>query len=295
MDTRAFRAVATLGFIVLSGCLGAKDASGVPAPVALNSTDPKGGDSGSGTLPAPSPSPTQAAPPKRSFQIDALLFNGSGVWASEESSLRSILTSHNASFEEINSAELEAMSVDDLAKYGVLIFPGGSGGTESKSVSADAHARLRAAVQQKGVGYVGFCAGAFVAVAPAPAAGKDVSYGFGIVDGPELDYYYLENQNVDVSMTLWKMPDGSTMDVLWYGGPITPNVPNGVVARYPDGNPSVSELWSGNGFVVLSGGHPTATDAMLRSLGLSSSDGAHLEFAWKMINAAIHQEPLPAF
>ena len=67
---------------------------------------------------------------------------------------------------------------------------------------------------------------------------------------------------------------------IWYGtGPGDPGHPGGVVARYPDGNPAITELWSGNGFVVLWGVHPTATASTLSSLGVSSSDGTHPETA----------------
>ena len=59
-------------------------------------------------------------------------------------------------------------------------------------------------------------------VAPAPKPGKDVSYGLGIVAGPELEYYYLENQGTEIAMTLASFPDGSKRDLLWYGGPVTP-------------------------------------------------------------------------
>ena len=100
---------------------------------------------------------------------------------------------------------------------------------------------------------------------------------------------------MSVQMTLHSFADGTTKDILWYGGPVTPNTPHGVVARYPDGNPAISEMWSGNGFVILAGGHPTATTATLTALGVHSSDGAHQEVAWDMIQAALTQVPMGAF
>jgi glutamine amidotransferase-like uncharacterized protein len=224
-----------------------------------------------------------------------LLFIGSGTWGTEVTNLENILNSNGASFKEVTSAQLDAMSVDEIASYGILIFPGGSGGTEAGSLSTQTHANLREAVQVRGVSYIGFCAGAFIAEAPAPSAGQDVSYGLGVVAGPELDYYYLENQGTDIAMTLASFPDGSTKDLLWYGGPVTPNVAGGVIAKYPDGNPMITQVKSGNGFVIMSGVHPTANQATLSALGMSSSDGIHQDFAWTLINAALHQQPLPAF
>lgn len=211
------------------------------------------------------------------------------------SSIESILQSKGASYDTVTSAQLNGMTVDELAQYGTIIFPGGAGGTQAGSLTSDAHANIREAVQQRGLSYVGFCAGAFIAQAPAPAPGGDVSYGIGVVDGPVLEYYYLENQGTTAALTLNTFADGTSANILWYGGPMTPDTPGGVIARYPDGTPAMTELWSGKGFVVLSGPHPTATQSILSSLGLNSSDGVHPDIAWKLINAAIHQQPLPAF
>ncbi|MGK5083135.1 BPL-N domain-containing protein [Bdellovibrionota bacterium FG-1] len=244
----------------------------------------------------PTPTPT---PPvgntQRTYKTDVLLFAGSGTWSAEVASLASILTSHGATHQEVNSAQLNAMTVDEISQFGLVIFPGGAGGTEASSLSAATHAHLRTAVQQNGVSYFGICAGAFIADAPAPALGQDVSYGLGVVNGPILDYYYLENQGTSYSMTLETFADGTTADILWYGGPVTPNLTGGVIATYPDGNPAISQIWSGKGFVIISGVHPTATQSILSSLGLTSTDGVHLDLTWKLINAALQQIPLPAF
>jgi len=59
----------------------------------------------------------------------------------------------------VGSAELNAMSLDQIARFGVLIFQGGAGVTEAASLNAQTHANLRRAVQEKAVSYVGFCAG----------------------------------------------------------------------------------------------------------------------------------------
>jgi glutamine amidotransferase-like uncharacterized protein len=272
--------------MALSACDGADgaDAQGSSA------TDTSGSATQVSTVPGAPTAVTQ-----RSYSTDALLFVGDGTWSSEVSSIKNILNSHGATYQTATSAELDAMTVDEIAQYGILIFPGGSGGTEADSLSSSAHANLREAVQVRGVGYVGFCAGAFIGEAPAPSKGGDVSYGLGIVDGPVLDYYYLENQGTDIAMTLLSFPDGSTQDILWYGGPVTPSKAGGVVAKYPDGNPAISQMFSGAGFVVLSGVHPTATSAILSALGVSSTDGTHTETAWKLFYAALHQQPLSAF
>jgi|GEM_PF-1968107 len=260
----------------------------VPAP---QEPQPPATGTGSGTS---SSSPTSGSGGGRSTQTDVMLFIGNGTWGAEIKSLKDILTSNKATYKALNSSQLDALSVDEIAQFGALVFPGGSGKTEAGSLTAETHARLREAVQQRGVGYAGFCAGAFISQAPAPAAGKDVSYGLGLVDGPILGYYR-PSQGGGVVMTLHTFADGSTKDILWYGGPVTPNTPGGVIAKYPNGKPAISETWSGKGLVVVAGTHPTATEATLSSLGMKSSDGVHLDVAWQMINAAIRQQPMPAF
>jgi glutamine amidotransferase-like uncharacterized protein len=269
---KAFVSIGLLG-IAIAGC----DSGSTGAP------DLSSGVPGAGQPPAAA----------RTFTTTALLFAGSGTWTPEVGSIEQILISHGASYLKVDSTQLNAMTLDELGGFGVLIFPGGSGGTEAGSLSAQTHANLRAAVQQLGVGYVGFCAGAYIGVAPAPAAGQDVSYGLGIVDGPLLGDYYLTTQGVDYQMTLEEFPDGTQEDLLWYGGPVTPS--QGIIAKYPDGEPAISQTWSGRGFVVLSGPHPTASQSVLDGLGMVSSDGVHVDLAWKLIQAAIQQQPLPQF
>jgi glutamine amidotransferase-like uncharacterized protein len=231
----------------------------------------------------------------REYHTDALVFTGPGTWSAEVTNLVAILKENGATYETASAAKLESMSVDDLAKYGVLIFPGGSGGTQAGSVSDDTHARLREAVQSRGVNYVGFCAGAWIAVAPKPAPGKDVSYGFGVAEGPVLDFYYLTDQGVDVAMTMHSFADGTKRDIVWYGGPVTPEWPSGVVARYPNGQPAISQTFSGKGLVVIAATHPAAPQSIRDAYGVTDKDGLDFDVAWNLIAAALHQRPLPAY
>ena len=259
----------------------------------FNGADPLQPSSPKDQAPPENPSGTPIAP-SRSWSVDAMIFAGTGTWGTEVSSLKSILSAQGASYLEVSSADLNSMSLDELADFGVLVFPGGYGGQQSSSLTSATRERIRQAVQQRGVGYTGFCAGSFIAVAPAPSPGGDVSYGIGVVDGPVLDYYYLENQGVTADMTLLTFADGTTRDVLWYGGPITPAGDGDVVARYPNGDPAISEIDSGQGLVVLSGGHPGAPASVKSSFGLSDSDGTDFALTWSLIRAAMNHERLPA-
>jgi glutamine amidotransferase-like uncharacterized protein len=221
-----------------------------------------------------------------------MIFTGNGTWSTEISDAEALFTANGASYQEVNSAQLEAMTPTEMAGFGIIFMPGGTGSTEAESVNATTHGNLRTAVQSLGLGYVGFCAGAFVAVAPAPASGADVSYGFGVVNGALLNYYTGPGTTADYVQTLESFPDGSTQDILWYGGPVTPDT--GVVAKYPTGDPAISEMWSGNGFVIIAGVHPDLSTASLDSLGVTPDTNAQA-LAWKIFHAAITQTALPTF
>ncbi len=266
-----------------------------PSVVTPNGAAPAGSVTPPLSDPGQSPTEPPASDDQRVYFTDVLLFAGSGTWSAEVASLESILKNAGASYRKISSSELNAMSLEEITEYGLLLFPGGSGGTQARSLTSSTHARLRQAVQEEGVSYLGFCAGAFIAVAPAPKPGQDVSYGLGVVDGEILDYYYLEYRGVTAAMTLETFADGSTRDLLWYGGPVTPEVPGGVIARHPDGTPAISQMSSGNGFVILSGPHPAAPQSIRNTFGLVDKDGLDYDLAWKLIDAALRRAPLPAF
>jgi glutamine amidotransferase-like uncharacterized protein len=192
------------------------------------------------------------------------------------------------------------MSVDDITQYGTIIWPGGYAGTEASALTAQTKRNLRTAVKERGVSWIGFCAGSFIAVEPLATADTSPVYGLSIVDAPTLDLYYLEAQDIangapDYNLTLEHFPDGSSHNILWYGGPVTPNAAGVVIAKYPNGEAAISQIWSGNGFVILSAVHPTASDATLAALTGIPSDGNDQAFAWQLIDAAIHQRIQPAF
>lgn len=231
-----------------------------------------------------------------------LLFEGDGAWQTEVLALKDILSSHDVNYDAMTTRELNRTGLEDLSRYATIVWPGGFGSQETESLSSETKANLRKAVMEKGVSWVGFCAGAFVAVNPAPAPGKDPEYGLSIVNDAMLKYYYLEDEFVkqgkeheDWAMVAETFADGSKRDILWYGGPVTPDVPGGVVAKYPTGEPAISQLWSGKGFVIVSAGHPTVLADTIAAFGLHDTDGSDQEVAWRLIDAAMKRTPLTAF
>jgi hypothetical protein len=151
-----FTIITTIGILIITGC---NQTSGASSPETSN-----GGSSVQNVLESnasPSSSVTPSAPStpvERNYKTDALLYAGSGSWGAEVGSLENIMDQNHMTYKAVSSAELDAMSVDELAQYGLIIWPGGYGGTATGSLSAKTHANLREAVQKKGVSYVGFCA-----------------------------------------------------------------------------------------------------------------------------------------
>jgi glutamine amidotransferase-like uncharacterized protein len=237
--------------------------------------------------------------PLASFRGDSnrsvLIFNGDSIWVSEADSIESILQDHRVSYQEVDSKGLDQMTLDQITSYGLLIIPGGYAPTVTASLSHQTHEILREAVQDRGMNYLGFCAGAWLAVAPAPPPGQDVSYGLGLIDGPLLTENYLEKEGFEFKIVPAEFPGGSKRNLLWYGGPITPEISGGVVARYPDGTPAITQVHSGLGFLTLSGLHPTATPGILSVLGFSDLSAVAPDFTWALLDSSMSQQPLPTF
>lgn len=232
-------------------------------------------------------------------QTDVLIWEPPSYWEAEAHQLARITKAHRATYREVSSKELDAMSLDELATYSLLLVPGGDGPTFTASLSKETHARLRAAVQQRGMDYLGFCAGAWIAIAPAPTTSDDdVKYGIGVADGPLQEYNYLSKQGLPYAMSQAIFPGGRRQELLWYGGPITPEQPGAVVARYEDGTAAISQLTSGLGWVIVSGLHPAITKYVLDALDLSQPEYQEAiapDFAWSLIDSGIHHTRLSAF
>jgi glutamine amidotransferase-like uncharacterized protein len=229
----------------------------------------------------------------RLYKADALIFNGVGTANLDAQALAQILSQHGRTYRIVDSDELNAMSAEEIADYGVLVWPGGYAGQMTSSLHPETRQRIRKAVNLYGVSYVGFCAGAFMAVSPAPSVGGSPDWGLSLISGEILPYYYLEDQGVEYSMVPVSMSMGPKRDLVWWGGPTFPKSSRGAVGRYPNGEAAIVEGWAGNGFVVLSAPHPEAPHAWRENLGLSDSDGSDWDVAWDLIRSALDRKPLP--
>ncbi len=235
------------------------------------------------------------AEPARKYRTDALIFNGEGTSASDANSLVSILTENKLSNKVVNSDQLNAMSVEELAQYGVIVWPGGHANRMTNSLTLATRRNVRSAVRDAGVSFAGFCAGAWMGVGDDIPLAGELDIGFGLLPGKLLEEYFPDGKEPTAAMVLTSFADGSTRDIVWYGGPITPNIPGGVVAKYPDGSPEITQAFAGKGFVILTGTHPEAPQGWRDGEGLADSDGLDFELAWKLVNSALTQTPLTAF
>jgi hypothetical protein len=258
-------------------------------------------------LPTPSSSPTSTPtagpgeptieipkPEEHAFATDVLLFNGTGVSTSDWQTTEEIVKDHGWSYKLVNSAQLNAMSLDEISNFGVIIVPGGSGGTITSALTTSTRLRVRQAVRDRGVSYVGFCAGAWVAVGPEAETTGVASYGLALAKGAVLDLYLPGGIEPTAAMVDVTFSDGKARDLVWWGGPSTPEWKNGVVARYENGEPAISETWAGKGYVVISGPHPEAPQSWRGTAGYDS-DGLDYDIAIQMITAALKKAPMPTY
>jgi len=244
--------------------------------------------------PLPASGPAVPASNPGTELTDALIYAGPGTWSQEITELANVLYQHGSTYVQMGAQELEALSVEQLARFRLIIVPGGDAWVFTHSLTGSARARLRTAVRERGLSYLGFCAGAWIAVTPE-ATINDNSYGVGIVTGPIQEHSYLEKEGRQFALSRAQFPDGTQRELLWYGGPVTPKIPGGVVAKYADGTPAITQMRAGNGFVIISGLHPAISRETLLELNLLQLEAVAPEFAWRLIEAGLKRKELPAF
>ena len=228
---------------------------------------------------------TPTAP--RAYKIGALIYQGAATAFGDVEAITSILDSHKVDYKVVDSAGMDALKLEDYNQYGMIIWPGGYAGQMSSSLKASTRETLRRAVNELGLSYVGFCAGAFIAVSP------DTSWGFSMIKADTLPYYHLEDEGTDSAMTDILLADGSTRSMVWWGGPYLPEYPKGVIGRYSDTKqPAIAQTRAGKGLMILSAVHPESPQNWRDKLGLTDKDGLDQDFAWSMFDAALKQQPM---
>jgi glutamine amidotransferase-like uncharacterized protein len=229
-----------------------------------------------------------------SYSTDVLLFNGAGISTSDWQTTEKIVKGMGLTYKLVNSAGLDAMSVDDMAKFGMFLVPGGHAGGITSGLKATTRVRVRQAVRDRGVAYLGICAGAFVAVESGAEGDQTTSYGFPVVEGAHMPVWWPNgNTSAIAAVVPVTFADGSKRQLVWYGGPATPEWSGGVIARYANGKPAMSQTTFHKGFVVISGPHPEAPQGWRNTAG-SDSDGLDYDIMEKLVTATLTRKPLPA-
>ena len=264
----------------------------------LISCAPQSGGSDDGIALAPEDTsikdPINPPSGKTDRKTDVLLFNGEGISTSDWQTTEKIIRGMGLSYQLINSAEMNRMSFDQMSDFGLILVPGGHGSTITNGLYPATRVRVRKAVRESGVSYLGICAGAWVAVGDETNTEVAKGYGFSAILGNHLKNWWPNATHPKAAMAMVTFATGMKRSLVWYGGPATPEWNGGVVARYSNGAAAISQAWSKNGFVILSGPHPEAPQGWRQSAGFDV-DGLDYDIARNLISAAINRKPLKSF
>jgi len=215
---------------------------------------------------------------------DILLFNGRGTSRGDVAAVEDILRDSGLRYSTANSARLDAISESELKTYRLLVIPGGNFVDVGNGLTTRTTTKLRSAIGS-GLGYLGVCAGAFV-------AGASPYNGLNLTNGVMFPFYALENRGIRKAPVFVTTAAGATLEVYWEDGPQLTGWGQ-PVARYPDGTPAVVQGSFGDGWVVLTGVHPEAPESWRRPLAFTTRAGPSQAYAAALIEAALNRKPLP--
>jgi hypothetical protein len=161
----------------------------------------------------------------------------------------------------------------------ILLF-GGAGTSPDDVAAVDIHEAV-----QKGLGYLGICAGAFL-------AGRSTHYpSFALAD-VQFGFYADETRGVRKAAVTIAGPGTPTLEQYWEDGPQLGGW-GAIIGRYPDGTPAIVEGASGGGWVLLTGVHPEAPSSWRRELFFTTPVEADHAYAATLVRAALDRKWLP--
>jgi glutamine amidotransferase-like uncharacterized protein len=214
-----------------------------------------------------------------------LLFDGDGTSPNDVTAFETILRGQKLEYSTVSSSQLNEMSASRLGAYQLLIIPGGNFIDMGHGLTAGTVTKLHDAVQG-GLGYLGVCAGAFL-------AGSSTYYpSLNLTSGVRFGFYSDENRGIRKAAVAIAQVGGPTLEQYWEDGPQLSGW-GAVVGKYPDGTPAIVEGSSGQGWVILSGVHPEAPASWRHGLDFTTPAEADHAYAATLIDAALHRTSLP--
>jgi glutamine amidotransferase-like uncharacterized protein len=219
---------------------------------------------------------TIIAPPEQTRTLKVGIYSGPGAPQSSVDAVIEVLKP----YEEVTAVTMngEQVATEDLSGYDVVVFPGGTGGGQSKGIGEAGLKNVREYVRSGG-GYVGICAGAYLAC-------SNFSWGLGILNAGTVSNKWRRGQAIlELEMTSEAAPVlGEVKEVFkvrYNNGPIlkpwnrtdipaytTLAVFRTEVAKYgsPEGvqvnSPSHVIASFGKGRVFVSSPHPEGTPGL---------------------------------
>jgi glutamine amidotransferase-like uncharacterized protein len=218
--------------------------------------------------------------------VPIALFNGNGTSPGDVAALKKILSSEHLNYATLDSSRLNGMSETQIRQYRLLIVPGGNFEHIGKSLTSSTTANIHNAVQ-KGLNYLGICAGAFF-------AGNSPFKGLNLTSGARFGFYAAEAQGIRKAPVAVTAAGGQTLDQYWEDGPQLTGW-GSVVGKYPDGTPATVEGTFGDGWIILTGVHPEAPASWRRGMDFRTPVEIDTAYAATLIRAALNRELLPHF
>lgn len=236
---------------------------------------------------AHSASTPASLPPAIPSAEPVLLFTGAGTSPTDVAAVTAVLATLELGYTTADSAQLNAMSEQQLAGYKLMIVPGGDSTVIGGNLSSGTTANINGAVTAYGLHYLGICAGAFF-------GGYSIYNGVNLTDGVFFNFYADEFLGIHIEPVLITFPSASPLDVYWQDGPQLSGWGE-VVAEFPDGTPAITEGLSGNGFVVFTGVHLEAPASWRGSMIFTTPESVDVAYAGTVLQAAYSGTPLAHF
>jgi glutamine amidotransferase-like uncharacterized protein len=208
---------------------------------------------------------------------DVLLYDGAGASPNDVAAVAALLRAHGLRFTRAGSAALAAMPAPALRRYRMIIVPGGDFVAMAEGMGRRTVAKLRGAVGS-GVGYLGICAGGFL-------AGRFQGKGLDLT-GVRFGFYGAEARGIRKAALPIATAGGPVLDQYWEDGPQFAGW-GAPIARYPDGSPAAVDGRFGKGRVILIGVHAEAPESWRGGMRFRTSARADNLYAAQLVRAAL--------